>query len=1097
MVTTNPNEIITAKNVTTDLFPPKKDTTDDRVNEIFPKGGPDAVRTLSPDEKLAEYVGQETLGEAGLEDTSVRGDIAAGDTREEKLNAFRNAYPDGDLIFVPPSGKAGVFTGENITQQAQSILEQVPTDKKHGVILFRKDKSEQYAKLDADMWSKGGNEILADFYEFFSDDLGTLTGEIAAGSKKFLSLINKIPGAKVAKKLIPGLSQITTVEDAYSLLPLLTRTGLFSFAGEIAQESVQELRGINEQGVKQIASSAGFKSIIATGGTAVLEPVVRRIANVFKGAGLLTRSDESTQGILAVTELNSIFKELNITDKNGKILKIKELPSNVLIEPGILTKIASQSAAVGGPLSKSYQQINEALTTALAQVGDAKSAGNLIDLLTMATQFEKNRLLDLSHQAMNGSLKFDTLGKDQVEYLLKQSGVENLSDLTMKDAAQIIKESMETMTQPGGYLDNNIKLATEHLISLKPAGVQLDLGNLITAGKKINFGIVQAKKEINGRINADSLEDWILTDFGTERLAIVNNNIENRFAKLGEDAQTPEAFEKIRHSEYSSWLKNKIGSDPLINMSATGSVIENISKALRDMKPEGGSIQIPEGALQATGTGETSTLDFLFEQRRQLLDILNAGPSNVSRQQKLHAKELLNEINSTIKGAANGDEVWGSAFNSLLETEAKALSMRKLPIIQGLAENGKYKELVKGYMDTNFSVADIGILKNTMDDTAWDAFRAGFFNELVGVRNTPGSLDNLLNLQNTLGKYDRKVLEAIFDRPTLTALDNIGGYMKKLDNSGIRKTLADQSQVGPAIRELINQKETKKISEVLDLIKNHSDEVNGQTVTGWDTPLGQSVHNAIKNELFKFSTTKVKGKPKLNLEKYRKFVDNLKESGIWDTLPKKERTLLEKTDLVKDFIVQGGDVGTSLEIAALAESGRGIVTGRTSLGTFAGQMLELLGIGNIFTSKAGRFLLTGIGKDQIKPATVSRVFGGIGATLLAPDDGSMDDLKFILDIGKSAANVVLPKSMEFNNDEQASIMAPTPDVSFTPNPNSRLAGAFNPAAGMTAPQATNTGTGTTNQATADRGRQIFGQNDPIFAAQGGIMNAHKQIQRVA
>ena len=41
------------------------------------------------------------------------------------------------------------------------------------------------------------------------------------------------------------------------------------------------------------------------------------------------------------------------------------------------------------------------------------------------------------------------------------------------------------------------------------------------------------------------------------------------------------------------------------------------------------------------------------------------------------------------------------------------------------------------------------------------------------------------------------------------------------------------------------------------------------------------------------------------------------------------------------------------------------------------------------------------------------------------------------------------------------------------------------------------GTGTTNQATADRGRQIFGQNDPIFAAQGGIMNARKQIQRVA
>ncbi len=90
-------------------------------------------------------------------------------------------------------------------------------------------------------------------------------------------------------------------------------------------------------------------------------------------------------------------------------------------------------------------------------------------------------------------------------------------------------------------------------------------------------------------------------------------------------------------------------------------------------------------------------------------------------------------------------------------------------------------------MDTNFSVSDLATLKNTMDAPSWDSFTAGFFNELVGVRGTPGSLDTLFNLQNTLGKYDRKVLEYMFDRPTLTALDNLGGFMKKLDNSGVRK----------------------------------------------------------------------------------------------------------------------------------------------------------------------------------------------------------------------------------------------------------------------------------------------------------------------
>ena len=57
---------------------------------------------------------------------------------------------------------------------------------------------------------------------------------------------------------------------------------------------------------------------------------------------------------------------------------------------------------------------------------------------------------------------------------------------------QIIKESMETITQPGGYLDNNIKAARKYLVDLKPDGVRLDLNNIITKGKEINFGIVQA-----------------------------------------------------------------------------------------------------------------------------------------------------------------------------------------------------------------------------------------------------------------------------------------------------------------------------------------------------------------------------------------------------------------------------------------------------------------------------------------------------------------------------------------------------------------------------------------------------------------------------
>ena len=101
------------------LFPPGggKDDSVVNVDRIFPPGGADA-ENLKGDDRLAQLVGQDELGQAGLEDVSVRGDIAT-DTPREKINAFRKAYPDGDLIFVTGT-EAGIFTGADETTRAQA-----------------------------------------------------------------------------------------------------------------------------------------------------------------------------------------------------------------------------------------------------------------------------------------------------------------------------------------------------------------------------------------------------------------------------------------------------------------------------------------------------------------------------------------------------------------------------------------------------------------------------------------------------------------------------------------------------------------------------------------------------------------------------------------------------------------------------------------------------------------------------------------------------------------------------------------------------------------------------------------------------------------
>jgi len=1045
---------------------PKKLTTPDLFSgEGMAKAGSDRA--------LAEYVGQEELDTAGLEDVVTRGRIAAADTMNEKMTEFKKAYPQGDLVFIPG------------TSTAEGVLEGV-TNKKSGEILFRTDPSQPYAKVDANFLSKGGNEVLADFMEFFYDDIGAVSGEIIAGSKKIANLI---------KPFVKGVPYLGAGLTGYDLGSLLFRVGLYGFGGELAQEGIQEVRGVNEQTFKEVSDSASFKALIGMGGTAVMEPIVRRLMNVFKGKGLLKRSDESGEALDAVTEINKILEEAQIKNAQGEIIQIPALPANLLVDNPIVNRMGKQVAATSGALSGQYNKINEALAVALQSVGDEKSAAKLINLLDIATQMEKKRLFDLSYQAANGSLKFDNINSETRDFLLKQSGVDDLKNLTPADAAKIIKESMEKMVEPNGILDMNLKAASDALLKLKPNGVKLDLDKVIQLGTEVSFGTTQTKKLLDG--SSDDLADMILSSFGQNRLDVVDNKI----ASLIDEYENPtdDLIEKITAREYKKYLTTQMGSDPLINIQQNGATLETISNALRDMDPAGGNVSLPTGAVdQAADTANISTLDFLLNARKQLADIRFGEIGNVTRDQRLKAQQLLDAIDDSIKNPANADAGWATAYEALIRLQDDQLKMMNLPIVQSLAAEGKFNQLLKGYMDPAYTADEIFMLKNTMDEKGFSAFKQGFFNQLIG------DADTMMSLPERLAKYDKKVLNQIFDKPTVTALENLSGFVTKMNDAGIDKVIKTQNQFGRAIDDLITQKETAKIGQLLDYLNNYKVEVDGKTVSGWNTPLGKSFHDGIINRLFTKSTKKVKGKLTLDQSKYRAFIENLKETGIFETMSKSDQKLLDDIDLVKDFLVQAGDAGTSIEAASIAESARGLFTGRTDMGSFVGQIGEIIGLGRLFTSKAGRFFLVGEGGAQFKPASVSRVMSGVLSTIVAPDDKGVSDLAPILNILPYVEGIGKEDDIE---GKKTSMMAPTPDVTITrPDPNSRLASAniANPV-GMTpapvVPATMNTDTGATggiDMAMLDRGKQVFGPNDRIFnMAQGGILNARKPMQRVA
>ncbi len=182
---------------------------------------------------------------------------------------------------------------------------------------------------------------------------------------------------------------------------------------------------------------------------------------------------------------------------------------------------------------------------------------------------EKKRLFDLSYQAANGSLKFDNINSETRDFLLKQSGVDDLKNLTPADAAKIIKESMEKMVEPNGILDMNLKAASDALLKLKPNGVKLDLDKVIQLGTEVSFGTTQTKKLLDG--SSDDLADMILSSFGQNRLDVVDNKI----ASLIDEYENPtdDLIEKITAREYKKYLTTLMGSDPLINKQKKGSTI--------------------------------------------------------------------------------------------------------------------------------------------------------------------------------------------------------------------------------------------------------------------------------------------------------------------------------------------------------------------------------------------------------------------------------------------------------------------------------------------------------------------------------------------
>ena len=155
------------------------------------------------DATSAFLVGQQELGEPGLKSPLGRFAIAQGNTTGEKIRAFKEVYPEGDL--------RADFTGE---------------------FLFREDPSQPYRKVEGP-----GFEPVNDLIEFLAADTGSIMGEVIA----------------------------TARTKGVSLIPLLGRIFVGGAGGELAQQGAQEVLGVGDERLPDMVTRAGTKGAVAAG----------------------------------------------------------------------------------------------------------------------------------------------------------------------------------------------------------------------------------------------------------------------------------------------------------------------------------------------------------------------------------------------------------------------------------------------------------------------------------------------------------------------------------------------------------------------------------------------------------------------------------------------------------------------------------------------------------------------------------------------------------------------------------------------------------------------------------------------------------------
>jgi hypothetical protein len=210
-----------------------------------------------------------------------------------------------------------------------------------------------------------------------------------------------------------------------------------------------------------------------------------------------------------------------------------------------------------------------------------------------------------------------------------------------------------------------------------------------------------------------------------------------------------------------------------------------------------------------------------------------------------------------------------------------------------------------------------------------------------------------------LERIDERTLRALLDPAEMRVFKEAGRQSARLESTGIKVALEQQTTIRGFTRQLINTNKTESIDAMFELVQR-----NG----GKESTVGKSFQAAIIDEIHERVATVFKGEGAIDATGLREVLKEFNDKGLLKFLNGGQKRMLADVRTVTDFMRGSADVGASMHGAATS---RGMAQLKFSAFRI---FLENVTLGRILTSKWGRRILTGGQEKATKFYPTTRIF---------------------------------------------------------------------------------------------------------------------------